>query len=145
MSQSAFDAKAVDNYFSLGQRAICTNCAARGCSWQDTALYCCQGACGDQLGHKRFPLDSLRNFKRNASWELLCHTCHEAAKTKLERLKKLMTQSRRAACKCKRFEGHAESCPMHPRLAGERPYPGCDVMSREDAEWLQARTKRKRA
>ena len=25
---------------------------------------------------------------------------------------------------------------MHVRFAGERPYPGCDVMSREESDFL---------
>ena len=28
---------------------------------------------------------------------------------------------------------------MHMRLCGERPYPGCDVMSREDSDGLQTK------
>ncbi len=48
-----------------------------------------------------------------------------------------------AACRCGSRLVHSERCPMHPRTHGERPYLGCDVMSRDDSVWLETRKRRR--
>ena len=60
-------------------------------------------------------------------------------------LQNLMMNSKRKTCTCKTPFAHSEKCPMHMRKAGERPYPGCDVMSREDSDWLQQQQRKRKA
>ena len=82
---------------------------------------------------------------------LHCHICKEeearqkardVAKEKL--LKAKLKLSRRKHCTCGSLTGHAEKCSMYPSKHGERPYPGCDVLTRDESDWLMRAKKQKR-
>ena len=62
-------------------------------------------------------------------------TCCEC-KARVQTLRAKFQKSARKRCTCGRSMGHKQTCPMHPRRAGEAPYPACDVLSRDDSEWL---------
>ena len=131
--------KDIHHYFSDGRSVVCNDCHDLGCSNRDVSVYQCHGPCQQRLGHARYAPDALRKFKQDRRFRLLCLACVDAERLREAKLRKLMRTSKRAACKCNRVSNHTEKCPMHPRTFGERPYPGCDVMTREDYEWLQAR------
>ena len=57
----------------------------------------------------------------------------------------LAKRSKRKGCVCQRLTGHAEKCPMHISYFGEMPYPWCDVMTRDESEWLRDRSDSKKA
>ena len=65
-----------------------------------------------------------------------CTTCTAQLTAREKELKLRMQQSKRRRCVCKHPLSHTEKCPMHMRYAGERPYPGCDVMTRDESNFL---------
>ena len=147
--QTSFEPKSVENHLARGSTLVCRECTARGCSARDVKTYLCEGPCQEHLGHNRFGPGVLGG-KRKPQHQVICLQCVQTEKDRQQeekarqaRLTKLLRTSTRAACKCKRQAGHTEKCPMHPRTAGEDPYPGCDVLSREDSEWLHSRKRKK--
>ena len=72
-------------------------------------------------------------------YALVCQVCQEIHIEKETRLTKLWKQSRRQNCNCGAKMQHDDRCPMHPRSFGEKPFPACDKMSREESEWLRKR------
>ena len=82
---------------------------------------------------------------------LLCQACRShhgsqasADQAKESKLNSKAYKSRRKKCTCGRRLGHAEKCPMHKSNAYEKPYPWCDVMTRQESEWLEARLQARR-
>ncbi len=83
--------------------------------------------------------------------KLLCHICKEEEARQKARdfakekaLKAKLKLSRRKHCTCGSLTAHAEKCPMYPNKHGERPYPGCDVLTRDESDWLMRAKKPKR-
>ena len=143
LPQTSFRPADVSNHFSRAQTVICMNCRQRGCNARRHDLHRCAGPCNKLLGHTAFSRRELRMKARRHS--VVCIACKKIADEKEQKLRKLMKKSKRAACTCKRQLTHAEKCPMHMNYAGEQPYPGCDVMSREDSDWFQMRINKYKA
>ena len=95
----------------------------------------CDGCRRDILASKFDTKDRHSYFERGH--RVICCDC----KTRLQRLRTEFQKSARRKCTCGRPMGHKENCPMHPRRAGETPYPACDVLTRDESEWLHARGK----
>lgn len=73
-----------------------------------------------------------------------CLKCCKANREDHNRLQQLWKLSRRKQCQCKK-PVHTETCPMAPRQFGERPFPGCDVMTLAEYQQLQLQRKRLKA
>jgi hypothetical protein len=136
---TTFGQKEVAHYFNDGQKCVCAVCKEKGCTAKDTKYYQCRATlCGQFLGRRMFDETELRH-SGPCFQELHCKSCRarQAAgeKVRLSSLRGLAATSRRKKCNCGTRAAHSEKCPMHQRRAGERPYPYCDVMSREDSEW----------
>ena len=130
---------------------MCAACTAAGCIPKEFGRYRCTGNdCQKELGCRQFVTKQLKNFKERGG-VLLCKACssHEvsgasADQAKESGLRSKADKSRRKKCTCGRRLGHAEKCPMHKRNAYEKPYPWCDVMTRQESEWLEARLQARR-
>ena len=131
-----FDAMSVCNFFRNQQRVVCNACKALGCSGKDPQLYSCTRSCGQRKGSKYFDSKQLLAYKHGSGRRLICNVCVVADGAREARLKALMISNKRKRCTCRQLLQHSERCPMHPRKYGEKPYPGMDVMSRADSEWL---------
>ena len=88
------------------------------------------------------PPQTCPERKKGQAHSMVCDSCSKGAAAREQRLRQLMEKSKRAACTCKTQLAHSEMCPLHMRFAGERPYPGCDVMPRDDSVWLEQRSKK---
>ena len=86
---------------------------------------------------------TVANFKRGSSKQLVCEACIADERAKEKKLRQLMKESKRQKCTCGSLANHKQGCLMHPKDAWERPFPGCDKMSREDSEWLAKRSKKR--
>ena len=89
-------------------------------------------------------MSGVINFKQRSKNALGCKQCAKEADEKEKRLKKLLSTSQRAGCKCGRKMQHKDSCPMHLRFFGDVPFLGCDVTTREEADWLAERKRKAR-
>ena len=88
-------------------------------------------ACGTMLPRGNFAdSDIYRYFSPVGAKHITCLVC-------------IMKTSRRKACTCKHPQAHAQTCPLRIRFDGDRPYPGCDVMSRADSDRLLGQRKKK--
>ena len=134
----------IDSHFSHHRQVLCQECKKRGCSARRPGTYPCHGPCAKLLGCAAYAPDDLSKKRKDKAHAMVCVGCKAQAATREQQLRQLMKKSKRAACTCKCPLAHAEKCPMHIRRWGERAYPGCDVMSREDSEWLQQQKKRRR-
>lgn len=136
----------VMNYWCYSRRVVCNDCQSKGCTNMDPHMYLCTGRCRQKLGARRFKQKELYNHKHRETTELICLQCSaaDAARdaARERKLTQLMKTSKRKGCTCGSRLQHDEKCPMHMRTHGERPYPGCDVMTPEDSEWLIKRRKR---
>ena len=90
-------------------------------------------------GRRSFDGKQIENFISLGRTQPVCLQCRKADVEKERRLRKLVGSSRRKGCTCGTRLQHKERCPMNPRHAGERPYPGCDKMSKEESDWLAKR------
>ena len=70
---------------------------------------------------------------------ITCLVCKEQQHVRRQRLQNLMKKSRRKDCTCKHPQAHTQTCPLRIKFDGDTPYPGCDVMSRADSDWLLER------
>ena len=86
--------------------------------------------------------DIYRYFSSVGAKHITCLVCKEQQHARQQRLQNLMEKSERAACRCKHPQAHTRKCPLHARYAGERPYPGCDVMSQADSDWFMEQRKK---
>ena len=134
----------VQRHFSYARKVVCLECNRRGCSARRPELYPCAGPCNKLLGSAAYAPADLSSRTKDRTHSMVCDGCKKHAAAREQRLRQLMKKSKRATCTCRLPLAHAEKCPMHMRFAGERPYPGCDVMSREDSDWLQKRKKKHR-
>ena len=141
-STTCFPKASVYNYFHSQRKVVCTACMEKGCKNTDPKLYKCTGPCGKLYGYTKFNPWQIKNYRNKETSFLLCNTCNEKENKKLQRLRALMQKSQRRACKCGNPLGHKTNCPMFPSKFGEKPFPGCDVMTREDYEWLSYRKHR---
>ena len=115
-----------------GRVDICRTCELVPCA-----------ACAAMLPRGNFTdSDIYRYFYFAGAKHITCLVCKEQQHARQQRLQNLMKKSKRAACRCKHPHAHTRNCPLHARYAGERPYPGCDVMSRADSDWLREQRKR---
>ena len=99
--------------------------------------------CGGMLPRGNFTEGDIYNYFANAT-HITCLVCREHQEARRQRLQELMEQSKRKACTCKRPHAHSRGCPLRVKCAGDRPYPGCDVMSRADSDWLLEHRKKHR-
>ena len=139
LPQHSFAPGEVTNCFSHAHKVVCLECKKLGCSVRRPELYPCAGPCNKLLGSTAYAPADLSSRRKDGTHSMVCDGCKKHATSREQRLRKLLKKSKRAACTCKRPLAHSEKCAMHMRFAGERPYPGCDVMSREDSDWLQKR------
>ena len=138
LPQHNFSCRDANNFFWRGGTVICLECKKRGCSPRHPKQYTCTGPCKKLLPISAFPPILYQN-KKPVLHRMMCKTCSAA---KEQRLRELMKTSKRKRCTCVHPLAHTERCAMHISFAGERPYPGCDVMSKEDSDWLQQRRKK---
>ena len=142
---SAFADRDVNNHYVLERRIVCLTCKEHGYSARRPEQYLCAGPCQRLLGHEAFSYRD-RKMKTNSEGRgMLCRDCKKKETDREKYLQNLMMNSKRKTCTCKTPFAHSEKCPMHIRAAGERPYPGCDVMSREDSDWLQQQRRKRKA
>ena len=92
----------------------------------------------------------MKNHKTRGT-KLYCHICKEEEARQKARdvakdkaLKAKLKLSKRKHCTCGSLMAHAEKCPMCPSKHGERPHPGCDVLTRDESDWLMRAKKPKR-
>ena len=112
---------------TTGRVDVCTSCE----------LVKCRG-CAKMLPQSSFRrVDRSHHFKDGQ--QVTCVTCREEEDKREKQLKARLKKSRRPGCTCKHPNSHTEKCPMHIRYAGEKPFPGCDVMTRAESEWLHKR------
>ena len=153
----SFNLKDIAHHFSHDRQIVCLQCKGHGSTArQPRPPILCSGPCGRlqkrKKGHN--PFRARLTKKQQPPDNLLCNTCRKSTQrnrrqqgrttkeietTERDRrrhLEHLMKTSRRSACTCQRPLAHADACPMHMRFFGEQPYPGCDVMTREDSDWL---------
>ena len=115
-----------------GRVDICGSCELVPCA-----------ACAAMLPRENFSeSDIYRYFYFAGAKHITCLFCKAQQDARQRGLQNLMETSKRAACTCKHPHAHTRSCPLHARYAGESPYPGCDVMSRADSDWLRGQRKR---
>ena len=132
-----FKPQQIRNYYK-DQGILCHQCHAQGCTIHDTGKYECTG-CKHTFGRQKFNATHFKSFMAGLRSFLMCETCSTREADRDRQLRNLMKKSTRAGCKCGSKLQHCEKCPMHPRTSGERPYPYCDVMSRDDSEWILKR------
>ena len=115
-----------------GRVDICRECELVPCA-----------VCAAVLSRRKFTdSDIYRYFYSEGAKHITCLACKERQHARQQRLQKLMNKSKRKACTCKHPHAHTRKCPLHVRRAGDRPYPGCDVMSRADSDWLLEQRKK---
>ena len=90
------------------------------------------------------PSPGLEQKTKGKKERLVCSQCKQVEVAREKELREKLKTSRRRKCTCQQAIGHKQTCPMHVSYAGERPYPGCDVISREDSEWFHQRTQKPR-
>ena len=116
-----------------GRVDICRTCELVPCT-----------ACAAMLPRGNFTnSDIYRCFYFAGAKHITCQVCKEQLHARQQRLQELMNKSKRKACTCKHPHAHTRRCPRHVRFAGARPYPGCDVMSRADSDWLLEHRKKR--
>ena len=117
-----------------GHVDICRTCELVPCA-----------ACTARLPRGNFTKSNLyRYFYSTGIKHITCLVCKEQQHARQQRLQNLMEKSSRAACWCKHPRAHTRKFPLHARYDGEIPYPGCDVMSRADSDWLMEQRKKNR-
>ena len=144
LPQHNFTPTEVSNHFTRAIPVVCVDCKKRGCSARGPERYACDGPCNQLLGRKAYASQDWARMKQETKKRLVCEDCKKVEVKREQHLRELMRTSKRKKCTCHLPLGHAEKCPMHISYSGERPYPGCDVMSRSDSDWLQQRTQRPR-
>ena len=140
---ASFDDSTARDVWNNGRQGVCKACKEQGCSNGNPNMYKCTGPCQEEKGHNMFDAEQLTNFKIHGRRVLVCKECKKDEPARERRLRKLLKESKRARCKCGSKLQHSERCPMFPRFLSEIPYPGCDVISREESEWLEKRSSRK--
>ena len=115
-----------------GRVNICRTCELVPCA-----------ACADMLPRGSFTNSDIYRYFAGAK-HITCLVCKDQQHERRQRLQNLMKKSKRSACMCKHPHAHTRTCPLHAEYAGERPYPGCDVMSRKDSDWLMEQRKKNR-
>ena len=116
-----------------GQRVdICRTCEVVPCA-----------ACGAMLTRENFTdPDIYRHFNSFGAKHITCLVCKKEQHMRQQRLQNLMKKSRRQACTCRHPQAHTQTCPLRIKFDGDRSYPGCDVMSRADSDWLMEQRKK---
>jgi hypothetical protein len=149
---SLFKKKELENHFVRSDKLVCQECRAAGCTAKNPERYqCTTASCGKLCGCKSFDAKQLEHFKDRGG-VLTCVQCRASFKQQLDNdqqeertLRAKAKRSKRKGCVCQRLAGHAEKCPMHIYYFGEMPYPWCDVMTRDESEWLRDRSDSKKA
>ena len=132
MKCGVYQALSAFRWTNGGRVDICGSCELVPCA-----------ACAAMLPRENFSeSDIYRYFYFAGAKYITCLFCKEQQDTRQRRLQILMETSKRAACTCKHPHAHTRNCPLHARYAGESPYPGCDVMSRADSDWLREQRKK---
>ena len=117
-----------------GRVDVCRTCELIPCT-----------VCAATLPRENFTdTDIYHYFYFAGTTHITCLVCKEQQHARRQRLQNLMEKSDRAACRCKHPHAHTRKCPLHARYEGERPYPGCDVMSRADSDWFIEQRKKNR-
>ena len=137
-----FSASCVEYYWNHQRSVVCRLCETKGCSKANATYYQCSGPCNQKWGHQKYDRTHLKNHKYHGR-PLVCSRCTIDNTAREQRLAALMRTSKRAKCTCKNWLMHSEKCPLHIQRFGERPYPGCDVMSEADSTWLLKRQRKK--
>ena len=116
-----------------GQRVdICRTCEVVPCA-----------ACGAMLTRENFTdPDIYRFFHSDGAKHITCLVCKKGQHVRQQWLQNLMKKSRRKACTCRHPQAHTKTCPLRIKFDGDRAYPGCDVMSRADSDWLREQWKK---
>ena len=111
---------------------ICRTCEVVPCA-----------ACGAMLTRENFTdPDIYRYFNSFGAKHITCLVCKKEQQVRQQQLQNIMKRSRRQACTCKHPQAHTQTCPMRIKFDGDRSYPGCDVMSRADSDWLMEQRKK---
>jgi hypothetical protein len=80
--------------------------------------------CSKDLGNKRFSQMLLNNHKHHDITRIVCLLCADEA---LKKERTLHSEFRKSSVYCKCFcPIHRELCPLSPRYANEKRWPGCD-------------------
>ena len=132
LPRESFSNRDASNFFSRGSTVVCLQCKKCGFRSRHHEEYLCTGPCQKFLPISGFPR------KTNELRQMMCIKCTTARQ---QRLQHLMKKSKRKKCTCNNQTTHTKKCPMHISFAGERPYPGCDVMSKADSDWLHRKRK----
>ena len=127
---------------AASRNVVCTGCKELGCDVARPTKSRCMGPCGQELGVLRFPQSRTQGGQAFSAKIKECLQCSKASKQRKGNLQAKLRNSVRKRCTCGRAIGHTAICPMHPRKAGEEPFPGCDVITRDEFEWLQHRNAR---
>ena len=91
--------------------------------------------CKSCFGNKRFDDQVLKHHKYHARDKLVCLECVKASAMKEQTFHSEFRKSK-VYCKCM-CPIHQERCPLAPRFAGEKRWPGCDgVISAVDRKFL---------
>ena len=145
LPQAHFTSTEVSNHFTRSVPVVCVDCRRKGSTARAPTLkHVCDGPCRRTLGRQQFPpLDWSRKQKEKKE-RLVCSQCKQVEVAREKELREKLKTSRRRKCTCQQAIGHKQTCPMHVSYAGERPYPGCDVISRADSEWFHQRTQKPR-
>ena len=115
-----------------GRVDICRTCELVPCA-----------TCGAMLPRGNFTDGDIYKYFAGTK-HIACLVCREHQDARRQQLQKLMKKSKRKACTCRHPHAHTRTCPLHVKFAGDRPYPGCDVMSREDSDWFREQRKKNR-
>ena len=115
-----------------GRVDVCRTCELVPCA-----------TCGAMLPRGNFTNGDIYKYFAGTK-HVTCLLCREHQQHRLRQLQKLMKTSKRKACTCRHPQQHTKSCPLSGRFTGEKPYPGCDVMSRADSEWFLEQRKKKK-
>ena len=133
LSHDNFSFRDTNNFFSRGTTVVCLKCKKHGLTSRHPDRYTCTGPCKKLLPISAYCQKDMKAPMARDLNRLMCKTCKKAGMQKLRHLRELLNKSKRKRCTCQRTLTHAEKCPMHVSFAGERPYPGCDVMSKADS------------
>ena len=144
LTQAHFTRNEVSNHFTRSIPVVCVDCRKNGSTARLPALYVCEGPCGRHLGRQAYASQDWARMQKENIKRLVCSQCKKVEGDRENELREKLRHSKRRKCTCNQALGHKETCPMHVSYAGERPYPGCDVMSRADSEWFHERTQRPR-
>ena len=121
--KAAWPKKVLSDRTGKNCKIVCQQCKSEGRSAYDTDAYTCQ-ACCKSFGCKKFDQVMLHNFRYRERSKLVCLSCSSEALNKEKRIQKQFRHSK-VFCTCF-CPIHAERCPLAPRYAGERRWPGCD-------------------